>query len=151
MLLQEETCTKLTLFIPEHIFQVNDKSFSEEVFEGINSQESTSYTNSATLPMSDSTSQHETRVWKSRTPSESASVHSHEASSTHGSIPSHSRDYRVLTEQRSYYTSFKPRNASASTDSTSHADKNSDLGRERIATHSINATGTKKVFTFDLK
>jgi hypothetical protein len=132
-----------------HISQaLHDKSFSEEVFEGID-QEGLTYTTAATLPRSELPEQHEsnTRVWKSRTPSETASLHSHDASSVHGS--SVSRDYRVLAEQKSYYSSFKPQKASS--ESQSQISTNSDSIREKIATHSVKTSGTKKVFTFDLK
>ena len=132
-----------------HISQaLHDKSFSEEVFEGID-QEGLTYTTAATLPRSELPEQHEsnTRVWKSRTPSETASLHSHDASSVHGSTVS--RDYRVLAEQKSYYSSFKPQKASS--ESQSQISTNSDSIREKIATHSVKTSGTKKVFTFDLK
>ncbi|CAB4041636.1 Hypothetical predicted protein, partial [Paramuricea clavata] len=122
-----------------------------EVFEGID-QEAINYTTATTLPRSESSSQHEndTRIWKSRTASESASLHSHETNSVHGSTVSQGRDYRVLTEQRSYYSSFKPR-SSETQSQVSDVSKNSGSTRERIVTHSIKTSGTKKVFTFDLK
>ena len=125
------------------------------MFEGIN-QGGISYTSASTVPRANSTSQpteSDTRIWKSRTPSETASLYSHETNSVQSSSLSHPRDYRVLTEQRSYYTSFKPRKPSASSEAASHVSKTSEstTTRERIETHSLKTSGTKKVFTFDLK
>ena len=130
--------------------QVHHKTFSEEVFEGIN-QDAINYTTATTLSRSAETN--DSRVWKTRTPSETASLHSRDTNSVRGSVAT-SRDYRVLTEKNSYYSSFKPRNSSVSTETTSQVvemSTNSGITREKLTTHSIKTSGSTKVFSFDLK
>ncbi|XP_028410950.1 uncharacterized protein LOC114533601 [Dendronephthya gigantea] len=121
--------------------EVQHKTFSEEVFEGINQDAITDYTTSTTLPRSET---NDSRVWKSRTASETVSLHSHDTNSVRGSV----------TQRNSYYSSFKPRNASVSKESISQVvevSTNSGITRQKLATHSIKTSGSTKVFSFDLK
>jgi hypothetical protein len=69
----------------------------------------------------------------------------------------------VLTEQRSYYSSFKPRTVALSNESQSQVQEvpkntvsqveevpKNTVSRERISSQSIKTSGSTKVFTFDL-